>query len=197
MAENVVTELATTTFKNNFIFYSVIVLLISHIGGLITKIVQIYRRLDRKEEIINKIAMDMVKIKKDEWSRERHFDVEFPVLTFFFNIREALKKRIRFNKGYQEWLAQKETEFSKKIEQFERKISDIEKEEESLYYVKESAKIPDSLKKNVKEIIQNFAENIQRDSNTIYGVDRYIARIHDVYAFRHREETEKRKNKEK
>jgi len=193
-AEDIVTEVAQNSTRNTIMFYTVIVLLISTIGAWITKAIQLLRRIDRKEEVLNKIALDIVKLKKDTWNSNRYIK-EFPALTLFFNIRDSLKKKIRYGKDYEEWLEEREVIISDKIEELERKIKQIEQEEENLYSVKESRKIPDSLKKKVEEVIQRFAEKLQQNQDAIYSINRYIDDIHNIYAFTHQEETEKIKEK--
>lgn len=193
-AEDIVKEVAQNGIKNNIIFYTVVALLLSNIGVWITKAIQILRRIDRKEEVINKIALDIVKLKKDDWASKHQF-TEFPALTLFFSIRDSLKEKVRFNKDYQDWLEKREEKLSEKIEELERAFKKMQKEEEELYYVKESEKIPDSLKKKVSEVVRRLADRLQQNQDTIYSIDRYVDDIHNIYALKHQEETEKIKAK--
>jgi tRNA/tmRNA/rRNA uracil-C5-methylase (TrmA/RlmC/RlmD family) len=157
MAENSIAEIAQNTLRDNFVFYSIIALLLSQVGSWVTKIIQIMRRKDRKEEIINKIAMDIVKLKEKYWEKDHHYsDMEYPAMTYFMYMREALKKNVRYTQGYLEHIEEKENKLTKKIAEMEEKILNIEKEKDDLYYIKEGYKIPDSVKKKVAEATLSF-----------------------------------------
>jgi hypothetical protein len=197
MAANVITEAVQNTLRDNFIFYSIIVLLLSQIGSWVTKVVQVIRRIDRKEEVINKIALDLVKLKKDD-NPSSFYGIGFPALTLFYNYKLCLTKKRRLPEDYVNWLAHREDELSERIEEFERKIKKLEEEQVNLYEIKESRKIPDSLKKKTGEIIEKLIEAVKSKSvEHIYSAGSYIDQIHNIYAQTHQEKTYKEnQNKE-
>jgi hypothetical protein len=193
MAANIITEAVQNTLRDNFIFYSIIVLLLSQIGAWVTKVVQVIRKIDRKEEVINKMALDLVKLKKDDNSY-RYTGIEFPALTLFYNYKYGLTKKRRLPEDYVNWLAHREDELSEKIKEVEREIKKLEEEEDNLYAVRESRKIPDSLKEKTKEIIEMLINAVSSKSiEHIYSAQPYIDQIHNLYAQTHQEETLKEK----
>lgn len=199
MADNSIVELAQNTLRDNFVFYSIIALLLSQVGAWVTKIIQIMRRKDRKEEIINKIAMDIVKIKKDYWDKDHAYsEDEYPALTYYYFTRGALKKNLQQpSKSYVDWIAEREIKISKKIKEMERKISELEKEEENIYYTKEGYKIPNSVTKKVAEATQRYTTFIQRNPNNIHRSNNFVEEIHNIYTHKLREINENNKKEDK
>jgi len=140
-------------FKDWFLIFGVISLIIE-------RIIRWFFRFHRSEKEIDKIALEMVKLKMGR-------DWESAPLAFFYSYKEALKKNRRLNKDFVNYLINQERSLYQKIEReqfnLDYKIS-IALELESIL---KELKAEDNLPQKLEEFLSDISRSLSRERSYI------------------------------
>jgi hypothetical protein len=127
---------------------------------IIERIIRWFFRFHRPEKEIDKIALEMVKLKMGR-------DWDSTPLTFFYSYKEALKKNLRLNKDFVDYLINREEFFNQKVEQVQFSLDHKIAMALELESILKELKAENNLPQKLEEFLDDISRSVRKESNYI------------------------------